>query len=279
MDDPESAMERATRDIHEPEDAARVLDEVERAAGDLREEDVAGDPPPTAGGAAGALTEAAAAASEPTQRGDQAAERATAAVERTPHARGRDLLRRELLRRLGPVDKVDTALYLVINRLPHPPLADDAFRRLSWWMTGGHLWAVVPAILAIREPRRGWQVFLRVMPALWVTTAVLEYPVKRYFRRRRPFIDTVQAIVVGRRPGSYSWPSGHTAAAFAGAMLLAACLPRQRPLFRALAAAVGFSRIYLGAHYPGDVASGAVLGMGLARVARRLLRPLLRPLE
>jgi len=97
----------------------------------------------------------------------------------------------------------------------------------------------------------------------------VEFPIKYYFRRRRPFIDLVQAIAVGKKPGTYSFPSGHSAASFAGAWLLCRHYPRLAPLWYSVAALVGFSRVYLGAHYPGDVLSGAVLGTLLAEGARR----------
>jgi len=106
---------------------------------------------------------------------------------------------------------------------------------------------------------------------LYLATYTVEIPIKRYFRRKRPFISIVRAIVVGRKPGSYSFPSGHSAAAFAGATLLQAYYPRARPVLFAIALLVAFSRVYLGAHYPGDVLSGSLAGAGLAKVYRTLI--------
>jgi undecaprenyl-diphosphatase len=107
---------------------------------------------------------------------------------------------------------------------------------------------------------------------LSVATTLVEYPIKAFLRRRRPFIDFVQATVIGKKPGSWSMPSGHSASAFAGAWLFSREYPRQRPLFFLLAALVAFSRIYLGDHYPGDVASGALSGIVIAEIVRRVQR-------
>jgi len=119
------------------------------------------------------------------------------------------------------------------------------------------------------DRRRGLRALRQVPPPLWLATMAVEFPIKYYFRRRRPFIDLVQAIAVGKKPGTYSFPSGHSAASFAGAWLLSRHYPRLAPLWYSIAGLVGFSRVYLGAHYPGDVLSGAVLGTLLAEGARR----------
>jgi membrane-associated phospholipid phosphatase len=62
-------------------------------------------------------------------------------------------------------------------------------------------------------------------------------------------------------PHSHSFPSGHTATAFAAATVLSALAPRAAPAFYVLAAAIGYSRVYVGVHWPLDVLGGAVLGV------------------
>ncbi len=180
-----------------------------------------------------------------------------------------ELLRAEVLRRMEPYQSVDTRIFLAINGLPHPPLANQAMSALTNVMNAGTGWIVVLACAAVVDRRRGLRALRQVPPPLWLATMAVEFPIKYYFRRRRPFIDLVQAIAVGKKPGTYSFPSGHSAASFAGAWLLCRHYPRLAPLWYSVASLVGFSRVYLGAHYPGDVLSGAVLGTLLAEGARR----------
>ena len=74
------------------------------------------------------------------------------------------------------------------------------------------------------------------------------------------------------RPHTHSFPSGHATTSFACATVLALLLPRLRvPLFL-LAAAVAWSRVYVGVHYPLDVLGGAVLGVAIALALRVLVR-------
>ncbi|MEM8535388.1 MAG: phosphatase PAP2 family protein [Chloroflexota bacterium] len=194
--------------------------------------------------------------------------------------RERRLLQESLLRRLGPLSAADTALFLTINNnIPRTQLTDTAIRAISDLMNRGDGWVLLLLFAAMRDQEQGRNAFLDVLPALWLTTATVEYPVKSIFRRQRPFISTVRAVVVGRKPAGYSFPSGHSAAAFAGAWLMSRHYPQWRSAFYALATVVGFSRVYLGAHYPGDVATGAASGTLLAMAYRRLVRTIIKVLD
>ena len=107
-----------------------------------------------------------------------------------------------------------------------------------------------------------------------LTMLTVNYPLKRFFRRRRPFIAFVKARVFGTRPRDFSFPSGHAAAGFAGALVLGAHAPLFAPLFFALAVVVSLSRVYLGVHYPSDVAFEGLLGLVIAGAYRSALHAL-----
>jgi membrane-associated phospholipid phosphatase len=65
-------------------------------------------------------------------------------------------------------------------------------------------------------------------------------------------------------PHSRSFPSGHTTTSFACATVLAFLVPRAAPFAYVLAAAIGYSRLYVGVHWPTDVVAGAALGVATA---------------
>src|SRR6266508_6636156 len=127
-------------------------------------------------------------------------------------------------------------------------------------------------IAALRYRRgTGWLLREVALP-LFVSSTLVELPIKTYFKRRRSFITIIQAIVIGKKPGTWSFPSGHAAGAFGGAWLLNNKFPQFSLLRYIVAGLVGFSRIYLGDHYPGDVASGSLAGLLLAMLFNWLLK-------
>jgi undecaprenyl-diphosphatase len=189
-----------------------------------------------------------------------------------PDEQQREYLRQAVIKRLKPLDALDANLFLKVNHLPHTRLLNMLFYALTFAFQGGAAWYALIGIAALRNRRATRRLTREAALPLLVTNLLVELPIKTYFKRRRPFITIIQAIVIGKKPGTYSFPSGHSAAAFAGAWLLSRKSLRWSALRYAMAGLVAFSRIYLGDHYPGDVVSGSSLGMLFAMLFNRVAR-------
>jgi len=226
-------------------------------------------------GTAAALTEAAAQVVAPTPESPTVA-RAVAdvlpprdAVAPPQTQRSQKLLREAMLRRMAPLQALDTRAFLAINSLPHPAAANVVADTITIVTTGGWIWLVGLGVARLANVPHSRGALWVAAPSILGATWAVEQPIKALFRRRRPFIDIVRALVVGRRPDGWSFPSGHSAAAFAGAWIFSTIWPSRAPLFFSLAASVGYSRVYAGAHYPSDVLSGATFGLVIAEAIRR----------
>jgi undecaprenyl-diphosphatase len=90
-----------------------------------------------------------------------------------------------------------------------------------------------------------------------ITTSLLVVVVKRVVRRTRPAPELHMSAL----PDRFSFPSGHTAAAFALAIAMFGASPILVPGLLLLAICVAYGRMYLGVHYPLDVAAGAAIGL------------------
>ncbi len=192
------------------------------------------------------------------------------------HPKQREYLRQAVLKRMKPLDALDAQIFLAINHLPHTRWLNGFFRFITLIFTGGLSWYLIMLLAILFDPRKGTRLVHHTVLPLSAATTLVEFPIKAFFHRSRPFIAFIQAIVIGKQPGSWSFPSGHSASSFAGAWLLSHDFPGQGPLFFLLAALVGFSRIYLGDHYPGDVLSGALSGMALAESVQRVQQVVMR---
>ena len=292
------ALKEAVANVDSPEKADEVIEDLESSAADQTVQDVKQAQPPPATPASAARTVEKAAQTAPDEKKAENVLDATARVIATsdkhqrevvseavqevlnPEQQGapptvanekqREYLREAVLKRLKPVDALDANLFLFINHLPHTRLLNRIFYSLTVAFNGAAFWYLSLLIAAVRNRRKTRELIREIAIPLIITTALVEFPIKSYFRRKRPFITIIQAIVIGKKPGTWSFPSGHSAGAFAGAWLLNRNFPRRWGLRYVLASMVAFSRIYLGDHYPGDVASGSLLGLLFAMFFRKV---------
>jgi undecaprenyl-diphosphatase len=134
----------------------------------------------------------------------------------------------------------------------------------------GLVWVLAAAAIAAT---RGARVLTTVGLAVGVGVTTIaadavSFLLKDIVDRPRPFVAHPEIHPLYAVHSS-SFPAGHAATAFAGATVLAYVARRAAPVLFLLAALIGYSRVYVGDHYPTDVLGGAVVGVvvGLAAVA------------
>lgn len=166
---------------------------------------------------------------------------------------------------------MDLALFKLLNGVPHPEWLNAVF----WCVTSlglGHVQAILLLLGAFVARNRLYSE-KALWPGLWsllLSGTIVVQSLKRLVERARP---------PGPKPPdemiyAYSFPSGHSATSFALAYVLwrATRGTRHANWGRAawvFAALIGYSRIYRGVHYPGDVAAGAIIGIASAWVVCR----------
>jgi membrane-associated phospholipid phosphatase len=173
---------------------------------------------------------------------------------------------------LQDAERVDVAVYAAIAQTPTPTL-DRAMARLSHAADYSRLSLASAAVLATVGRRRGRRAAAFGLASVGVAASLVNLAVKPLGRRRRPDRAAEQVPVARhvRMPSSTSFPSGHSAAAFAFATGVGHVLPPAAIPLRGLAALVAYSRIHTGVHYPGDVIAGALIGTTLAQLTTHTL--------
>lgn len=127
---------------------------------------------------------------------------------------------------------------------------------------GGIFWIVLCLILICIKKTRKVGILMAV--ALIINALLVNVCIKNVVARVRPydqFSDLTRLIVAQK---DYSFPSGHTSASFACAIGMLIGLDKGNKKYAiaaiVLACMVGFSRLYIGVHFPSDVLGGAIIG-------------------
>lgn len=136
---------------------------------------------------------------------------------------------------------------------------------------GGWFWLVAAAVLLIPKKTRktGITALLSITIGFLITNVLL----KNIVARPRPFDAYTEIIPLITRPTDFSFPSGHTCASFACALVFFRMLPKKYGVPAViLAGMVAFSRLYLGVHYPGDVLGGFLVAVFASTLAYHLVQ-------
>lgn len=170
------------------------------------------------------------------------------------------------------MERVDAAIYSAVASTPTPVL-DTFMARLSEAANYSRLSLAAAGVLAATQGRSGRRAAAYGLASIGVTATVANVVVKPLARRERPE-RAAHDVPVARHvdmPVTRSFPSGHTAAAFAFATGVGNVMPTASIPLRGLAAVVGYSRVHTGVHFPGDVVAGALLGTVVAQATTRFL--------
>jgi membrane-associated phospholipid phosphatase len=172
---------------------------------------------------------------------------------------------------LDEAGRLDLAVHEAIANTPTPAL-DRAMSRLTSAADYSKLSLAAAGVLAVGGGTEGRRAAGTGLASLVVTAVVVNAGLKLIARRRRPNSGSIPAARQVRMPRSRSFPSGHSAAAFAFATGVGEVSPTAAIPLRALAAAVSYSRVHTGVHYPGDVIAGALTGVTIGQLTSRGLR-------
>jgi undecaprenyl-diphosphatase len=130
------------------------------------------------------------------------------------------------------------------------------------------VWHLVGTARALRSPADE-RAAIRLAASLLVESVLVNGAVKSCFRRSRPVLVETRPHNL-RQPLSSSFPSGHATSGFMAATLLADGRRSRLPLWYAVAGVIAASRVHVRIHHGSDVVAGALMGVGLGALTRRV---------
>jgi undecaprenyl-diphosphatase len=171
----------------------------------------------------------------------------------------------------------DAAVFRAIHHGMHHRWLDPVMSALTepgpWKIP---LLVIVGALFLLLKRRRGAIGLVVLALTIAASDQLSSHVLKPMFRRVRPSSTLHDTLPLFGIRHSWSFPSSHAANFFAAAPVASAVFPEVTVFAYVIAAAVCFSRVYVGDHYPSDVLGGAILGLALGLLGRKAFRRAMR---
>ncbi|MDF2700146.1 MAG: phosphoesterase PA-phosphatase related protein [Haloplasmataceae bacterium] len=155
------------------------------------------------------------------------------------------------------INKIEQAILQFLYNI-HTPIVDKIMIFITNLANHGEIFIAIGLILLIftKHRKAGYTVLVSLIIMLIVNDIFL----KNVLGRTRPFANMENIFLLIEKPGSYSFPSGHTASAFAAAFVLYKFYKKYAVFIFSAASLMAFTRLYLTVHYPTDILAGILVG-------------------
>lgn len=165
---------------------------------------------------------------------------------------------------------IDGGVLLFIQENIRNPILNSIMVFITTLGDKGYIWIAATILLLI--PKKTRKVGVMSAIALLGSLIINNEIIKNLVKRPRPFVTFTDLQIIIPTPSQYSFPSGHTSSSFAAAAVFYRHLPKKLGVSSViLAGLIGFSRLYVGVHYPTDVLAGVVMGIFLSYLAEFLV--------
>ena len=173
---------------------------------------------------------------------------------------------------------LDGGFLLFLQESVRNPILDNIMIFITSLGNGGMIW--IAATIALLIPKKTRKAGIMSAAALLGSLIINNNIVKNIVQRPRPFVTFTDLQIIIPTPSEFSFPSGHTSSSFAAAAVFYRHLPKKLGLPAViLAGLIGFSRLYVGVHYPTDVIAGVLMGILLSYLAEYLVNLFVKKLK